>query len=215
MQDTPTPRKYEMQNVKSKKKGRISLSHTSQTVLLRQPVLTPVMVSLENPDQATVAIRVDDLFSFRRQNLPIVTKLVGYQAKEGIWVVAIAFAVARNTTTCWESAVYINPRQPADYQLLQQLAEQERVPFLFLSPRLKVIVEQHTDWSVLQRQEVRVLLTRVDHTLLGNDSVGGIDTEFVRARTEFQALYSVKTLLTMRPYGAGRSSSSFGGVVLD
>jgi hypothetical protein len=194
---------------------KANIPQAYRTALLQRPLSTPTLIGLEKPEETAVAMRVTDLFSFRRQGIPITTRAIGYQGKEGIWVVAVAFCLARNPAAPFAGVAYVNPRQASDLHLLQCLAKQERLPFLFLSPHLKVTVRQNASWDVHHRQEVRLLLAQIGHLRSVQETAGSMDPDFECARQEFQRLYSVKTLLAVRTQGDARTSSPFRGVVLD
>ena len=191
------------------------ISPAHRALLLQQPTATPILVRLEKSADTALAMRVTDLFSFRRQGLPITARAIGYQAKEGTWVVAVVFRIAGTPVTPLEGAAYVNPRHEDDLHLLQSLATQERLPFLFLSPHVKVVIRQEATWSVHHRQEVRLLLAQVAHAQTHNRPAGDEDHDFARARKEFQDLYSVSTLLAVHPRKDMRVSSPFRGVVLE
>src|SRR2546427_7102186 len=142
---------------------KTTISPAYRTLLLQQPTVTPILVRLEKSADTALAIRVTDLFSFRRQGLPITARAIGYQGKEGTWVVTVAFRIAGTPVAPLEGVAYANPRHEDDLRLLQSLATQERLPFLFLSPHLKVVVRQEATWSVHHRQDVRLLLAQVAH----------------------------------------------------
>ncbi|MBI3303308.1 MAG: hypothetical protein HYZ72_14680 [Deltaproteobacteria bacterium] len=194
---------------------KASIPQTYRAALLQLPVLTPILIGLEKPEETGLAMRVPNLFSFRRAGIPISIRPVGYQGKEGTWVVVIAFGIAAERTPLMEGAVYVNPLQEDEHRLLQHLAKQERLPFLFLSPRLKVAVRQDAGWSVYHRQEVRMLLAQMGHSRPDKKPVREVDPDFERARKEFESLYSVKTLLAAHTHSDVWVSSSFRGVVLD
>lgn len=191
------------------------ISPAYRASLLQQPTATPILVHLEKSADTALAMRVADLFSFRRQGLPITARAIGYQGKEGTWVVTVAFRIAGTAVVPLEGVAYANPRHEDDFHLLQSLAMQERLPFLFLSPRLKVVLRQEAAWSVHHRQEVRLLLAQVAHAQTNKRRAGDEDRDFDRARKEFQELYSVSTLLAAHPRKDMRVSSPFRGVVLE
>jgi hypothetical protein len=194
---------------------KVDLPKAYRTSLLQAPLSTPTLITLENPIETALALRVADLFSFRRQGLPISARPFGYHGKEGVWVAAVVFRVVRALVAPLEGAVYLNPRQGIDLQLLEHLAKQERLPFCFLSPHLKVTVRRDAPWSVYHRQEVRTLLAQIGHSHPHNRLAEGEDLDFERARKEFASLYPEETLLSTRFQGDRRVSSFFRGVVLD
>ena len=194
---------------------KATVSQAARASLLRHPAATPVLVRLEKSADTALAMRVADLFSFRRQGLPITARAIGYQGKEGTWVVTVAFRIAGTPGAPLEGAAYANPRHEDDLCLLQSLATQERLPFLFLSPRLKVVIRQEAPWSVHHRQEVRLLLAQVGHAPTNTRLAGDEDHDFARARKEFQELYPVSTLLAAQPRKDLRVPSPFRGVVLE
>ena len=193
---------------------QITLLPADRTLLLQQPIAAPILLRLKRPAGTALATRVANLFSFRRPGLPITARAIGYQAKEGLWVVAVAFRIAGIPVAPLEDVVYLNPRCEVDFLLLQSLATQECLPFLFLSPRLKIIIEQEAPWSVHHRQEVRLLLAQLAHTQT-KGRLAGEDDEFVRARQEFQQLYPISTLLAAHPRREVRVPAPFRGVVLE
>lgn len=160
-------------------------------------------------------MRVDDLFSFRRQDLAITTRPVGYHGKEGTWMVAVVFRIVGIPTSPLEGAAYVNPWRENDFQLLQQLGQQERLPFLFLRPQLTVTVRHEAQWTVHHRREIRLVLAQVTHSQGSHTSAADGDRAFESVRQEFARLYSVKNLLAFRAPQDVHVSSSFRGVVLE
>jgi len=194
---------------------KATLVQAHRTALLQTLLATPVLIGLEKSQETALAMRVTDLFSFRRQGLPITVKAIGYQGKEGTWVVTVAFRIAGTPVAPFEGAAYANPRQEDGLRLLQRLATQERLPFFFLSPHLKVVVRQEAGWSVHHRQEVRLLLAQMAHVQTSKRLTEGEGLDFERAKKEFQDLYSIKTLLVVHPRSEVRLSPPFRGVVLE
>jgi hypothetical protein len=194
---------------------KATVSQAARASLLRHPTATPILARLEKSADTALAMRVVDLFSFRRQGLPITARAIGYQGKEGTWVAAVAFRIAGTPGAPREGAAYANPRHEDDLHLLQSLATQERLPFLFLSPRLKVVIRQEAPWSVHHRQEVRLLLAQVGHAQTNTGLARDEDHDFARARKELQELYPVSTLLAAQPRKDLRVPSPFRGVVLE
>lgn len=193
----------------------IRLTQRSHNVLLQAPLQTPLVVGLEQPEETALALRVVDLFSFRRSELRLTVKPISYQGKEGAWVVAIIFQIAGLPTGSLEGAAYLNPRKADDLQLLQSLTKQERLLILFSSPRLRVVVSHSAPWTVDQRQELRLALAQMGRGQLGNDPQNEEDLEFARVKQEFERLYSVKHLLTAHTIREMHVSSPFKGAVLD
>jgi hypothetical protein len=194
---------------------KVNLPRPYQAVLLQTPVLTPMLARVEKSQQTVLAMRVIDLFSFRREDIAITVQPVGYQAKEGVWVVAIAFRLGGGPTVPHEGVVYINPQKVDDRGLLQHLAQQEQLPFIFFSPRLQVAVQQTASWSVHHRQEVRMLLARLEHLPMEKELERGKEQDFAQAKREFQRLYAVKTLLLPHAQREAQIPSPFRGAVLD
>ncbi len=184
--------------------------------LRRQAFYTPTLVGLSGRRKTGLAMRVRELFSFRREGLPITVRLVGYQGREGVWLIAVAFRIAADAQSLLEGIAYLNPRQADDYHLLHNLAQQEGFPLLFLNESLKVGVGQEVVWSVYNRQQVRILLHQLDHVLPELREGGGADTAFNAVHQDFHARHSVQTLLAAQPHVTGVSfGSSFRGVVLE
>jgi hypothetical protein len=194
---------------------KTTITQPYRTLLVQTPLDLPVVIRLNNPTETALALRVTDLFSFRRDGLAVTAQPIGYHGKEGIWVVAIAFRIAGGPMTPLEGVAHLNPRQAEDRFLLQRLAKQERLPFVFVSPRLKVTVQQAAPWSVHHRQEVRMLLARLDHLPIREEYGQGTDLAFEQAKAEFQRLYSVTMLLLTPSQREVQFSSPFRGVVLD
>jgi hypothetical protein len=192
----------------------VSIAQIYHTALLQTPLLTPSLIGLEKSDETALALRVTDLFSFRRPGLPITARPIGYQGKEGPWVVVLAFALKRESLPVQYGAVYVDPLQDEGHLLLQRLGKQERLPFLFCSPRLKIVVSHDAPWSVHHRQEIRLILAQIGHRShhRARDSASA---DFERAKQEFQRLYSLRTFLTIPPRSEPRGSPHFRGVVLD
>ncbi|MGE0680104.1 MAG: hypothetical protein AB7P69_04205 [Candidatus Binatia bacterium] len=173
-------------------------------------------MSLEKPEETGLALRTANLFSFRRQNLPLLVKPLSYQGKEGVWVAAIAFRIVGSRNDSFEGAIYLNPWSAYDLPLLQHLTKQDCFPVLFFSPTLRVAVSQAVEWTVHQRQELRVMLAQAAYACL-DDAISKRETDpdFERARQEFEKVYSIEKLLTLQTAGTARVSSPFRGAVLD
>lgn len=191
------------------------LTQRSQNALLQVPLQTPLVVGLERPEETALALRTVDLFSFRRSELSLTVKPIGYQGKEGTWMVAIIFQIAGISIDSLEGAAYLNPRKAHDLQLLQSLIKQERLLTLFYSPRLRVVVSRTASWTVDQRQELRLTLAQMSRVQLGDHLDDEEEQDFERVRQEFERIYTVKNLLMTRTTGAVRVSSLFKGAVLD
>jgi hypothetical protein len=192
----------------------VSIAPIYHTALLQTPLSTPTLIGLEKSDETALALRVADLFSFRRPGLPITARPIGYQGKEGPWVVVLAFAMKREILPLREGAVYVDPLQDEGHLLLQRLGKQDRFPFLFCSPRLKVVVSQDAPWSVQHRQEIRLILAQIGHRSHYRSGESS-NADFERAKQEFQRLYSLRTFLTIPPRSELHGSPHFRGVVLD
>jgi hypothetical protein len=159
--------------------------------LLRAPLATPQLIKLEATEETALAMRTADLFSFRRTGLSVSAQLLGYQAKEGVWVVAVHFCVLGSFSPSLTGRVYLNPQEPRALELLYPLAKQERLPFLLFSPQLKITIRQQAPWSVQQRQEARLLLAHLQHGAGEEASFTSMQgAEFERARQEFERVYA-------------------------
>ncbi len=194
-----------------------SIKKADQLTLFQAPLSTPLLISVGSPQETTLAMRVEELFSFRRKGLSADAQLVSYQAKEGVWVIVVAFRLSGFLTKPLGGIVYLNPREAPMMAPLLPLTKQERFPFVFLSPRQKVMVSHDAPWSVHQRQEVRLLLSQLHSTSGGQPTAGQQnDLEFVRARQEFERVSTGRNLL-VPSLTTGRSGSVFSahGVVLE
>lgn len=192
------------------------LSDAAKTALLHTPLSTPIAVGLENPEETGLAIRTAKLFAFRRRGLPLLVRPLSYQGKEGIWAAALAFRIVGHHKELLEGAVYLNPQNAFDLQLLQQLILQDQFPVLFLSPRLQTMINHVAEWTVHHRQELRMMLAQAAHAHGSTPlAVQETDPDFERVKQEFEKMYSIPTLLTLTTAGMVRASSPFRGVVLD
>jgi len=174
------------------------------------------MSDVEGKEVTLRARRVIKLITFRRAGLSANVQLFGYQAKEGVWVIVVAFRLLGFPVAPLEGIVYLNPYKAPTMDLLLRLAKQERFPFAFCSPHLKVMVSQQAPWSVYQRQEVRLLLSHFYHTASAQSpSVQQHDPEFERARREFERVYAGGNLLIPGLVDKPRLISPSQGVVLE
>jgi len=192
------------------------LSQSSQALLLQTPLLTPTVIGLEQPEETALAIRTANLFPFRQPGLPILIRPISYQGKEGIWLAILAFRIKDSHKKFFEGAGYLNPRNAEDWRLLQHLIKQERLPILFLSPRLRIVISHAAEWTAPQRQELRLLLTQAPRVRTSGAVFGeGMDPDFERVKREFAQIYSIQNLLMLQPGGIIRPASPFRGAVLD
>ena len=123
---------------------KVHFTPASTEVLRQSPLYSPVLVTTNQNGahgETAFAMRVDELFSFRRPLRSFLLKYIGYQGKEGIWVVAVAFRLGTVADRQLEGRVYLNPRWQADYIVLQSMALQENVSF-FLQINDSIIQSQ-------------------------------------------------------------------------
>lgn len=206
---------------------KVHLAPASAEALRQAPLYGPVLVTTNRNcahRETALAMRVDELFSFRRPLQPFLLKCIGHQGKEGVWVVAVAFRLGTVSDRQLEGRVYLNPRRQADYTLLQYMALQEHVSFFFVNDTFSSAVTQDRTWSVEERYGVRLLLSQIDRagqtdqsgqSELGNKTQGEGDPEFVCAKEEFHTCVSLHTLLATRTPLGPAVSPVFRGVVLE
>ncbi|MEW6296788.1 MAG: hypothetical protein AB1671_03495 [Thermodesulfobacteriota bacterium] len=194
---------------------RARIPRMYQAALLQLPLATPTLIRLDAPRQAALAMRVTDLFSFRRAGTALTAKLIGYHGKEGVWVVAVVFRLTGGRAGPCEGVACLNPKRADELSLLRQLTMQERLPVVFLSPRLTIAVGKDAPWPVQQRQEARLLLARLDSPAPEHETKGDGDPAYEAAKAEFRRLYPVTTLLLPHTEREAPLSSLFRGAVLD
>lgn len=140
-------------------------------------------------------MRVKDLAPFRNPGLPIAVKLVAYQSVEETWLITVVLRVMELPQGTLVAAAYLNPRQTADYDLLQRLSKQRFFPIIFLDEDVRESVDVSLSWSAVQQEEVCRILETIDKSLAGPKLSGGFDPDFEAALTEFQRDYPLKELL--------------------
>lgn len=186
-----------------------------QAALSRLAPTAPALICLEHPQQVAVAMRVADLFSLRRARFTATTTLLGYEGKEGVWVVAIVFRLASGRDPLHQGIVYLNPHRTHDTLCLRHLTTQEGLPFLFLSPRLAITVRKDGPWGIQQRQQARLLLARLDSVATEENVHSHTDLAFEAVKAEFERLYPLATLLSPSAQRHLPRSFSSRGAVLD
>jgi len=199
----------------------------SAEALRQTPLYSPVLVTTNQNGahgETAFAMRVDELFSFRRPLRSFLLKYIGYQGKEGIWVVAVAFRLGTVADWHLEGRVYLNPRWQADYIVLQSMALQEHVSFFLVNDSIRSAVSQDRAWSVEERYGVRLLLSQIDQTghadqsgqsELENKIREEDDPEFVCAKEEFHTGVSLHALLATRTLLGQAVLPVFRGAVLE
>lgn len=173
---------------------------------------SPAVVELRGGRETALAIRVGEVFSYRRPLQPFLLNCVGYQAKGGVWVVTLAFQLGTESERYVAGRVYLNLLQNEDAVLLQHLALQERFVFVFLNMSLSGGVSQERVWSLAERYRVRLLLSQTGRAV-SQQPVNTI--EFERAKAEFDARFSLSHLLATRTPIGGATLPSFRGAVLE
>ena len=160
-----------------------------RNTVLAMPLWTPALVAME--DELSLVLRTDNLRSFQKP-LPITVRVVSWRSREGTWVVCVAFRVMEDPKNPVEGAAYLNPQQAEDWEHLQRLSRQTRVPFVFCDKTLLEAVGKAVPWTTPQQQEVRALVERIGFPGEGD---GTFDPDFQRAKDAFQAQFSVRDLL--------------------
>ncbi len=206
---------------------KVHFTPASAEALRQTPLFSPVLVTTKQNGahgETAFAMRVDELFSFRRPPQSFLLKCIGYQGKEGIWVVAVAFLLGTVADRWLEGRVYLNPRRQADYIVLQSMALQEHVSFFFVNESLGSAVPQDRTWSVEERYGVRLLLSQIERaghaaqsgqSELENTLRGEDDPEFDCAKEKFHTRVSLCALLATRTSLGQAVSPVFRGAVLE
>ncbi len=168
------------------------------------------MVGLRGGGETALAMRVEEVFSYRRPLQPFLLNGVGYQAKGGVWVVTLAFQLGAESERSVAGRAYLNPLENEDAVLLQHLALQERFVFVFLNTSLSGGVSQERVWSMEERYRIRLLLSQTGRTV----SQRSANTlEFEQAKAEFDARFSLSHLLATRTPTGGAVLPSCRGAV--
>ena len=156
---------------------------------------SPAVVKLKGGRETALAMRVAEVFSYRRPLQPFLLNCIGYQATGGTWVVTLAFQLGTESERHVAGCVYLNPLYNEDAVFLHHLALQERVVFVFLNPALSGGMSQERVWSVEERYRVRLLLSQTERA----DSQQTANTpEFERAKAEFDGRFALPDLLVTR-----------------
>lgn len=173
---------------------------------------SPAVVELRGSRETALAMRVREVFSYRRLLQPFLLNCVGYQAKGGVWVVTLAFQLGTESERHVAGRVYLNPLRDEDAVLLQYLTLQERFVFVFLNTSLSGGVSQERVWSMEERYRIRLLLSQTGRAV----SQQPVHTlEFERAKAEFDARFSLSHLLATRAPIGGATLPPFRGAVLE
>ncbi len=173
---------------------------------------SPAVVELRGGRETALAMRVEEVFSYRRPLQPFLLNCVGYQVKGGVWVVTLVFQLGTESERYVAGRVYLNPLQNEDAVLLQHLALQERFVFVFLNMPLSGGVSQERVWSLEERYRIRLLLSQTGRAV-PQQPVNTL--EFERAKAEFDARFSLSHLLATRTPIGGATLPSFRGAVLE
>ena len=137
------------------------LTATSRHRLSTTALHVPSIVELDGEREIALAMRVSEIFSSRRPFQPFALNCLGYQAKEGMWVVVLAFRLGTKPERCLSGRVYLDPLQDAEFALVQHLAIQERLVFIFWNETLSGAVGHERAWSMEERYRARLLLGQV------------------------------------------------------
>lgn len=175
--------------------ARIAIPEPNRSLLLRMPLYTPVLLGLEGRNETGLVMRVDDLTTFRKPELPITIKLVAWRSGQGTWLICIVFRVVDNPQDPLEGDAYLNPRQTSDYEMLLRLSLQKTLPLIFLSPDLHDAVGKQISWRDAQREQVFRAVMVIQKDLRGGKLSGSFDPDFEEAKKEFQARFTVRELL--------------------
>ena len=173
---------------------------------------SPTVVELRGGSETALAMRVEEVFSYRRPLQPFFLNCIGYQAEGGVWVVTLAFQLEAESERCVAGRVYLNPLCNPDAVFLQHLALQERFVFVFLNSALSGGVSQERVWSMEERYRVRLLLSQTGCAVSRQPA----DTpEFERATAEFESRFSLSHLLATRTPIRGTALPFFHGALLE
>ena len=194
---------------------KVALTSESLRLLQSTALHSPAVVELRGGHETALAMRVDETFSYRRSLQPFVLNCIGYQAKEGIWVVALAFQLGTQPDRQVSGCVYLNPFRSMEYAMIQHLAIQERFLFVFLNSELGGVVTQERTWGTEERYRIRQLLSQIDRSAPSLDADSEHDAEFERVKAAFHARFPLSRLLAAQTPVGGVAPSFFRGAVLE
>ena len=189
---------------------KVELDSRSHQRLQTTALDSPTVGELRGGRETALAMRVEEVFSYRRPLQPFLLNCIGYQAKGGVWLVILAFRLGTESARHVAGRVYLNPLQNEDTVLLQHLALQERFVFVFLNTALSGGVSQERIWSMEERYRVRMLLSQTGRAASQRPAN---TLEFERAKAEFDARFSLSHLLATRTPVGGAVLPSFRGAV--
>lgn len=178
---------------------QITIPELNRSVLLQMALYTPVLLGLADRNETALTMRVDDLTSFRKPELPITIKFTAYRSRLGTWVVCVAFRVVDNPQDPLEGDAYLNPRQAQDYEMLLSLSRQKIFPIILLASDLCDAVGKRISWPDAQREEVFRAIMEMQKDLKGGKLSGSFDPDFEQAKIAFQNTYTVNDLLAASP----------------
>ncbi len=174
---------------------------------------SPAVVELSGGRETALAMRVEEVFSYRRSLQPFLLNCIGYQAQGGLWVVTLAFQLGTASDLCVAGRVYLNPLQNEDSLLLHHLAIQERFIFAFLNTALSGAVTQERVWSMEERYRVRMLLSQTERAVSRHTADTDNMMEFERVKAEFHARFPLAYLLATQTPTGGAALPLFRGAV--
>lgn len=90
---------------------KVAIPDPQRSLLLKMPLYTPVLLGLQDRKKTALTIRVDNLASFRKPELPIQVGFCLYRSEAGTWLVCVPFRVFDNPKDPLEGDTYLNPRQ--------------------------------------------------------------------------------------------------------
>lgn len=175
---------------------QITIPELNRSVLLQMPLYTPVLLGLADRNETALTMRVDDLTSFRKPELPITVRFTAFRSGLGTWVVCVSFRVVDNPQDPLEGDAYLNPRQAQDYEMLLRLSLQKTFPIVFLAPDLRDAVGKQISWRDPQREEVFRAIMEMQKDVTGEKLGGSFDPDFEQAKIAFQNTYAVRDLLS-------------------
>src|SRR5262245_35021222 len=114
--------------------------------LLHLPPDYGVLVLLKGLEPAAFAVRVEQPQAFEHKKLDVRLTITTWRSSQGTWVVVVPMRFSHILKDKGEAFLCLNPRQVADYEVLQKLATQQTFLCLFLSMDVRRCVYQEFAW---------------------------------------------------------------------
>lgn len=164
----------------------ISIGKESWALLREEPLYSARFIDRDDTDELAVVVRVEALDWFLGVQPPLLFDMVSWRSPRGVWVVILSYQFRANFGSAKGGSFYLNPRQPAEAEVLRKLLLRDSLPVIFLSEDCQSHYTSPVTFDPQVMDMWRQQIEEVKAGIRGKPAIENVDEEFDSAVRELQ-----------------------------